>query len=1024
MKKKLRLIFTAMLLFALPVMAQQVLVSGKVTSTDGPFAGASVKIRGGQAVQTNNVGTYSIKALKTDILEFSYLGLSSKNKLVGDNIRIDMFLDSDAQGLDEVVVTAFGITREKKQLGYSAQTIKGEEIAGTQRDNFLNALQGRVAGATITPTTGTPGASSQIIIRGAVSLDGDNQPLFVVDGLPISNRTFNERNLVGEGTGNRNNDYGNRAMDLNPEEIESLTILKGPEAAALYGTEGASGAVVITTRRAKSGKAKVTYNNNFRVDNVYRFPDVQKVYGNGLGGFEDDNIRSYFGPVYKASDVFYDNFDAFYKTGFTQRHNASIEGGTDALSLRTNLSYTDQEGTVPNTAYNTLNLKITGTSKISDKVKMNGSLNLINSRTDKVFKGAAGPMLSVLSWPLTDDITNYLKPNGDRRTINPTGFTVAELDNPFFSANKNRNFDKVSRVLGNFGVDYSPTKWLNLAARGGVDIAASQGLSAFHPQAFGFSTANVAAGGQINTYSDNSRLYNGTFIATLKKDFGKFKPMLTVGTDISNRRTEINSQFGSRFFKADFYSLNNVDPTTQRVLSADELIRKVGVFGNAVLGYDTFLYLTLTGRYDQSSTLPVANQGFFYPAVSLAFVFSELAPLKKLDWLSYGKLRSSWGQTGKDARLPYITNNRLGAQTSSGGGFATGVTAGNPNLVAEFTTAQEVGLEMGFFKNRLSFDFTYFQTLSDKQITAPRLSYGTGAILAYINSGKIRYRGFEVLLKGTPIKTKDFSWDISANAGRQRGLLLSLPGDQSVFYLADTWLADNVRKQFIVGGSASAFAGTKNLRNAAGQLLINPTNGLPIKDALFTPIGDTAPDFAVGLTNSFTYKNFNLSFLLDMRKGGDIYNATEQYLYARGLSKLSLDRETPRIITGVLRDGLENSANPTVNNIIVTPYITTSYYTQFYNSEDFLQKDVGWVRLKDITLSYNLPKKLFTNSKVLKSANVFATGTDLLLITNYQGVDPSVNGLTAAAGGLGGSGIDFGSVGLPRGYNFGLRIGF
>jgi len=253
---------------------------------------------------------------------------------------------------------------------------------------------------------------------------------------------------------------------------------------------------------------------------------------------------------------------------------------------------------------------------------------------------------------------------------------------------------------------------------------------------------------------------------------------------------------------------------------------------------------------------------------------------------------------------------------------------------------------------------------------------------------------------------------------------LSLPADQDVFYVSDSWLANNVRAQYVVGSSISAFAGFHYVKNNAGQLLINPTNGMPIIDQTFTPIGDRAPDIVMGLTNSFTYKNFNLSFLLDLRKGGDIYNATDLYLYQRGLSKLSLDREQPRIIEGVFRDGLENTANPTKNNVVVVPYATKTYYDTYYSTEDFLEREINWIRLKDITLSYNLPKEMFTKSKVFKSANIFVTGTDLLLLTNYKGVDPSVNGLSAASGGLGGTGIDYGSVGLPRGYNLGVRVGF
>ncbi|WP_113638541.1 SusC/RagA family TonB-linked outer membrane protein [Nubsella zeaxanthinifaciens] len=1029
MKKKLLMLFLGSFLLALQVMAQQVTITGKVTSeADGmPIPGATVKVKGSSvAAQANTSGIYTIKANKGDVLQFIYLGMTTKEQTVGASTTINVALSADTKALNEVVVTAFGIERSKRSLGYDAQSVGGPEIAQTQRDNFINALQGRVAGVTVTPTQGVPGASSQIIIRGAVSLDGDNQPLFVVDGLPISNNTFSEYNLVGQGTFNRGNDYGNRGMDINPEEIESVTILKGPEASALYGTQGASGAVVITTKRAKAGKAKVSYNNSFRMETAYRFPDVQDEFGGGDGGIFDEEVRTrtFFGARYPERFKKYDNLGAFYQTGFTQRHNAAVEGGTDALSVRTSLSYTDQGGVIPGTNYKSLNLRLTGTAKVSDKISTNASLNFISNKTDKTYKGASSPMLSVLTWPLVDDITNRYTATGGRRTI--TGVNSAEIDNPIWAMENNPNYDKLNRILSNIGLTYKPTNWLSFQGNVGMDVYTMQGLSAFHPESY-FSTASGSSnvGGGINTFAENQVQYNAAFVATAKKKFGKFSPVLRVGYDLLDFSDEVTAQKGTKFYQSNFYSMNNTDPTTQRVQYTDVNKRKMGAFGQAELGYDDILYLTFTGRMDFSSTLPYDKGiSFFYPATSLSFVFSDLAPFKKLGWLSTGKLRGSWGQSGKDPRYAYITRTKLIAQGTTGGGFATDVTLGNSDLRAEFTTSTEAGIDLGFFKDRLTANFSYYHVNSDGQITAPRLSYATGGILMYINSGVVVNNGFELSLSGTPIKKENFSWNIRANVTRVRGEIKALPGEQDTFYVSDTWLFDNVRRQYVKGSSVSALASREYMRNNNGDILINPTNGMPYVSADWTQIGDTAPDFGIGLNNTFTYKNFQLSFLFDIRKGGDIYNATELYLYARGMSTRTLDREEPRIIEGVLRDGLENTATPTKNNIIVIPSRSTSYYSTNYNTRDFIEKDINWLRLKDITLSYSLPKSFLAKTKVLSSASVFFTGTDLWLLTNYKGVDPSVNGLSAASGGTGGTGIDFGSSGLPRGYNFGLRVGF
>lgn len=1026
MKRKLLMLFVGVFLLTVSALAQDKTITGKVTSADDGSAvpGVTIRVkRTSSTVLSGSDGSYTIKAAQGDVLTFAFIGMTTEERTVGAASVINVSLKSSSSQLNEVIVTAYGIERSKKSLGYEAQSLKGTEIAQTQRDNFINALQGRLAGVTITPTNGLPGSSSQIIIRGAVSLDGDNQPLFVVDGLPISNNTFSEYSLVGQGTYNRNNDYSNRAMDINPEDIESVTILKGPEASALYGTQGASGAVVITTRKAKAGTARVSYSNSFRAENAYRFPDVQTEYGDGAGGIFDEEVRTrtYFGAKYPAKYPLYNNLANFYGTGWTQTHNATVEGGSEALSLRANAKYTDQNGVIDGTGYKSLNVRLSGNAKISPKISASASMNMISSKTDKTYKGSGSPMLSVLTWPRIIDIRDRYTATGDRRTV--TGSYSAELDNPIWAMENNPNNEKTSRVMTNVGLTYKPTSWLNFQGNVGADLYTTSGMGAYHPQSY---NANVSggsyAGGGINTFSDSFVGWSGTFVASAKKTYGKFTPTLRLGYDISDIRDQITSQFGTRFYQAKFYSMNNVDPTTQRVAYSDGVKRRMGAFAQAEFAYDDLLFVNFTGRQDYSSTLPIDNYSFFYPAISMSFVFSDL--MKNQTWLSQGKLRASWGQSGKDARVAYITKNRLLAQSTTGGGFGVDVTLGNPDLRAEFTTSREVGLDFGFLKDRLTANVTYYNNSTDGQITAPRLSYATGGILEYINSGVVRNQGMEVTLGGSPIKKPNFAWNVNVNVTRIKSKITALPGDQETFYVSDTWLFDNVRRQYLLGSSMSALASQEFLRNNNGDILINPANGMPIKSTLWTQIGDTAPDFGVGLTNNFTFKNFNLSFLIDMRKGGDVYNATELYLYARGMSTRSLDREQPRIIKGVLRDGLENTTNPTQNNIVVIPYITTSYYSTYYNTLDFLEKDINWIRLKDITLAYSLPKTLLQRSKIIKTASVFFTGTDLFMLTNYKGVDPSINGLSAASGGVAGNGIDYGSFGSTRGYNFGVRIGF
>jgi len=409
----------------------------------------------------------------------------------------------------------------------------------------------------------------------------------------------------------------------------------------------------------------------------------------------------------------------------------------------------------------------------------------------------------------------------------------------------------------------------------------------------------------------------------------------------------------------------------------------------------------------------------------LSFIFTELDAFKGFkDVLTYGKLRASVAEVGKDAR-PYSIRPFYTNALTTGGGFRYGFTGPSLDLKPEITTSYEYGLELKFFKNRLGIDATYFNKTSKDQIVQNlRLSYATGFVLMTFNAGEIQNEGIELQLNATPVQTENFSWDILANYTKNWSELVSLPGDVSEFYNSDTWLYGNVRLGSRVGGSLTTFTGYDFERNDDGEVLINPSNGLPILDTSeWIVVGDRNPDFSVGLTNTLRYKNFSLNFLLDFRVGGDVYNATEHYLTTRGLSKRTLDRETPRIVSGVLKDGNEN-VNPTENNIPIDLYRNSSYWSSIYPHQSFIEKDINWVRLRDVTFSYNFSSDILSSTKFLRTASVFVTGTDLFLLTNYSGLDPVASGNSAAVGGAGGAGIDYGNFPLPRGLNIGMRVGF
>lgn len=1039
----LMLFLGSLLLYTRPALAQQKTVSGTVIGDDDndPLRDVTVTVKGTRiATKTNTVGYYSINASKGQVLVFTFIDYVRKEVTVGDDDKISIRMVQAQKQLGEVVVTAYGGGRNRRSLATQTQVVGGEEIAQTQKDNWINALAGRVAGANITPTSGTPGASTSIVLRGAVSLGNSNQPLFVVDGVPIDNQTLNQENLIaasnasGVGFGNRNSDYGNRASDINPEDIESVTILKGPEASALYGSDGASGAIVITTKRGKSGKATVSYDNSFRVEKVYLFPETQKVYGRGNNGIADPNATvspfgivqfAYFGPKYAAGTKLYDNVDAFFKTGFTQKHNVNVEGGSDVSTYRLSVNYLNQTGVVPKTAFERLTIRLGGTAKISPKLNIATSFNYVNSTTDKASKGAGGYLLNLLNYPSDLDVTDYINPDGSRKLYRSSSTALsAEFDNPFWDVNKNKAQDKVDRLTGNFTVNLNPTKWLNMAAIVGLDFYGQTGNYITHPQSrFGFAT-----NGFISLYQQNTRNINSVYRATARKSIGKFSNTFTAGLSLDDNNTKIESQRGERFYEANFASINNTDPLSRDAKTTILNDRKVRFFGNYILGYDNIAYLSFAGSREGTSKLvsrKVDKDPYYnFGSASLSFVFSDLEIVKKLPWLNYGKARVSFGTTGKGPSLAYIIDNTFVSQLTTGGGYAYGVTGNNYDLKPEFTENLEFGGELKFFKNRLSIDVTRYTLKSRDQIIPARISYGTGFVIKWLNGGIVENKGIEAIVNLNMIKKTNFTWDITANFDRNRGKVVALPSGLPTYYDSDTWVFGNLRSQAYKGAAIGNLAGFSLARNAGGDILISPASGLPISSGDFGVVGDRQADFRVGLINTFTYKSFNLSFNLDFRKGGDVFNGNEYFLFLTGLSTKSVDRERPVTINGVLADGLQNTTTPTRNTITVYPYYRSDFYgTSAATEADFIES-VNWMRLRDATITYRLPQSLLKRQKIVKSASVFVTGTDLFIVTNYTGADPSVNTNNASNRGVGGAGIDYGSMSTPRGLNAGFKVQF
>ncbi|WP_343671866.1 SusC/RagA family TonB-linked outer membrane protein [Chitinophaga sp.] len=1009
-------------------------VTGTVLAEDGktPLIGVTVlNATTKKGTQTDASGHFSIAAEKGQQLVFSYIGYGIIKINASDASKVVMKPSNGELG--EVVVTAMDIKRNARELGYSVQRVSGDEIAATQRENFVNALQGRVAGVTITPTTGQAGSGSSIVLRGFNSLSLSNQPLFVVDGIIVDNQTLNQTSNGGAGIGlvsdmaNKNSDYTNRAADINPADIASITVLKGPEATALYGSQASSGAIVITTKRSKGKGVHVSYDNSFRTQKITRYNKITNAYNTGTDGVYTSIFQSgsgtFFGPKYSDTTKLYDNVHNFFRTGFAQTHNLGVDFGVKNSGFRFSASYINQDGVIPNNNYKKLNLRLSNTTKIGKYVEITPSFSVINSVNNKPLRGAGGYLLDLYLWPTDHDIHNWQDSTGGKATLVAGNSPNAEVDNPVFSVQRNLSQDKNNRYIATLGININPFPWLSLAGRFGYDAYHTDGYMLYNPDSY---NVTAAQNGALENYYLKYWSYNHTITATASKTYKKFNGRLMIGTMWQDNETGMYAVRGTNLTDPMGTDSSNTDPTTRTRLLRNakgeynmSINRNIAYFGEAAIGYNDLAFVSFTQRFETTSIMPAASRNYNYPGISASFIPSEVIPgMKTSKVLSYWKLRASMAST---ARLsdPYANQSVFVNNLASGGGYSYGYTNANPNLKPERQKTYEIGTEFRMFDGRINAEVSYYNTLVKDQIAQGfRASYGTGFILNTMNAASTRNKGIEAMISASPVRTKDFGWDLTLNFNKMYNKVLAIPSTLTEYYIADTWVYANARGGLMRGGSTTTITGYHYSRNNKGDILINPLTGLPVIDATFGVIGDRNPDFTLGINNTLRYKKWTLSFLWDLKVGGDVFDATDMYLTVQGKGIKTADRETARVIKGVLNDGLQNTDKPTENNIVVLPYRQQAYYTNM-PEEEFLQKDVNWFRLRDLTISYN-----FGKWKSISNIGAFATFNDLVLITNYRGADPVSNGNTSANKGVGGFGFDYGNLPAPVSANFGLRVSF
>lgn len=1029
----LRFVLLAMISITVSVgsWAQNVNVTGKVTNSNGePVVGADIIVKGTtKGVTTNLDGKYTISVPETATLEFKCLGYADFQTPVKGRAVINVVMKDDAIMLNEAVITAeFGMKRAARAVGSAIQSVKASDIKDSGRESFVSALQGRIAGMTVTSTGGSPGASTSVILRNVTSISGNNQPLYVIDGVPMNNSTFDPSSgfAMDDRIGSANLDFASRGNDLNPDDIESMTILKGAAAAALYGSNASNGAIIITTKKGKAGKGTVSYSNSFRWDKAYGYPEMQTKYANGAYGTTNYYNQSYYGAAYPEGIQVYDNTASVLQTGFSQNHTISAEGGTDRVTVRGAASYLDQTGVVKTTDFSKLNISLSGKAEITKWLDFDASFGYTSTANTKALKGNGGPLQRSLRWPQIDDMSNYLDPDGVQMRL-PALYTDTDLLNPLYALYKNRNYDESDRFLANIGLNVKPTKHTFIIARFGWDIGAQTFESMTHPY-YGNRTSASYGNGDYNLAKVNFTDKSLNVLAGYNNSWKKFTFSAQVGYHQQEDGNKNVSTYGSKFQVIDFYSISNCDPTTIITRTKTTKRRIQAISAQVEFGYNNMAFITARARNDWSSTLPKDNRSYFYPAIEGSFIFTELPFLKGNSTISYLKARGAFAQVGKDAN-PLAIYPSLQATEDLGGGFRYGWYGPNENLKPEMTTSYEVGAEARFFNDRLNADFTYYWTeCNDQYITGFRLSYATGFVLNNMNVGTFTTKGWELHLDGDIIRSQSgFRWNLGVNLSASTSKVTKLPENVSEYYNAYTWLSGNLRNGIQVGEPVTTMTGKAYQRNKKGDVLIDPSTGIPLIDANWSVLGDRQPKLDFGITTNLSYKGFRFSALFVGRMGATVVNATKRDMMGAGTSmeSVALRESGPVVFNGVLKNGLENTSNPTVNTIAVT---YSNYGSSIYTGgdEDWLEKDVNYLRLAECRLSYTVPAKWLERitKKFVSGANIWVAGNDLVTFTNYSGIDPVGNSNSAALGGSGGVGIDFWGIPNPRGCSFGVSLTF
>ncbi len=1025
--QKLRLCIVFMLVSWQVALAQ---IKGRVTSNEDNSAlpGVNVTVKGTQrGTTTNSGGEYQIAANQGQILVFSFIGFANKEITIGSQSTINVTLTASEQTLSEVVVTALNIPQEKKALGYSVQAVSAKAIEESGETNLVAALQGKVAGAIITGSGGAPGAGVNIILRGITSLSGgsDNQPLFVVDGIIISNSTSagNPLPSAGSNSPGASEQFANtnRAADINPEDVENISVLKGPAATALYGLRASNGAIVITTKRAKSGKLGVSLNASVGIDNVAKSPAIQTRFIQGrLGEFiaeDDPNLRSIFrsfGPALNSNvnDKIYDNFRDFYTTGVRQNYNLTLTKGGEKGNIYFSAGRSFQNGIVPYSTFGRNSLKVVGQYNVSKKIQLSASANYINSGGNRPPAGDKSIFSSLSYWPNSYDVNDYIKPDGTQNNI-----TFGVVDNPLYLMQFSPRVDKINRLIADATIDYKVTDWLTAKYQLTIDTY-KENRDRFVDSTF---DVGVQVKGWMTKEYLNYREVNSNLYLTAQKKFNDdWSGSAMVGNSVVDSEQPNSYYERGEGFKSPFVrEVSSFRNYTNRPYSPNRN-RIVSFFGDVKLSYRDILYLNITGRNDMVSTLPVQNNSFVYPSASLSYVFTEHF-LPNNPVLSFGKIRASWAQVGKGTS-PYVTSLYYGIPPNFpfGGtvdGYSRLSTTSDPNLKPERTTSMEVGTELRFFKNRLTVDATYFTMDSKDQIVNAPVTNASGYSRYFTNIGLIRNSGVELMVSARPIQTKNFKWESMLNYSKTQGTVVQMPAElQEIVYYDNGVTQLKVRE----GSKVGDLWGFDYRRSPDGQAIIG-TNGFPVVDLTQSKVaGNALPNFIAGWNNSFSYKGLSLSFMLEWRDGGNVVDLAEVNSLRNGITKLTETRYERVIMKGVTETKNPDGSFAYTPNTVLTTLDDNFYRTasQLPNWQGFTIQDGSWFRLRSMNVGYSIPKKVLAKSP-FGVVRFTLTGTNLLINTPFRGYDPEALSFGAGTSLIGYVGRNAPST---RSFQFGVNL--